>query len=159
MTSLLLIISFLLHVIMLIAIFQLYRQIEQLKQEKNESIETTMQQFINEIKVENHQLQQQLSQTSRPSSSFSPVEQGETTTHSDNKELNEKHPKNDQTTNDELIDITDMKQEKMELSLEGKILQLHEAGYNVEQIAEQLTCGKTEVELILNLQQQLRQKT
>src|SRR5690625_5194763 len=156
MTSLLLIISFLLHVIMLIAIFQLYRQIEQLKQEKNESIETTMQQFINEIKAENHQLQQQLSQTSRPSSSFSPVELGETTTHSDNKELNEKHPKNDQTINDEL---TDMKQEKMELSLEGKILQLHETGYNVEQIAEQLTCGKTEVELILNLQQQLRQKT
>lgn len=51
MTSLLLIISFLIHVVVLIALFQLYQQNQRIMQERDDTLNTKMQQFINEIKT------------------------------------------------------------------------------------------------------------
>lgn len=164
MTSLLLIFSFLLHVIMFIAIFQLYQQVQQMKQTDDPKVEKMMQQFIAEIKEENNDLRQIIAQQQTPTS-FDEHD------HTPNTMENKYKPKGEQENNFVLPQVkehklyhastklTEDKHEEIELSLEGKILQLHQAGYDVGQIAEKLTCGKTEVELIIHLQQQLKQNT
>src|SRR5690625_5092517 len=58
MVSLLLIISFLLHIVLLIAIYFLYQQLEIVKRNKNDKLEATLQSFLDEIKDENVRLQQ-----------------------------------------------------------------------------------------------------
>lgn len=157
MTSLLLIISFLLHTIILIGLFQLLKQIQSLKHSKDKETETMMLAFIDEIKTENQRLQQQLNQH-QGKTSDDPLlyEQKEATSerpdlHDESKVLDER--------NSQLTDRLQDQQEEMKLSLEGRVLQLNQKGYSIEEIAEILTCGKTEVELILNLQQQLKQNT
>lgn len=164
MTSLLLIISFLIHVVVLIALFQLYQQNQRIMQERDDTLNTKMQQFINEIKQENNNLQEQLIQMKTPpvASNFQEnVQQREshvkpTMTYNTSKQYSAEESK---SKDHSISALTEERKEEMELSLEGKILQLHEAGFNAAEIAEKLTCGKTEVELILNLQQQLKRNS
>lgn len=158
MTSLLLIISFLIHIIILIAIFQLVKQIQQVKQFKDKETETMMLQFLNEIKAENKQLQEQLTreqnQTGNDQLHHEQIKTSATPQTKSDDEISEIVG-----TDMQMTDLVENKQEQMELSMEGKVLQLNEEGYSTEAIAEKLTCGKTEVELILNLQQKLKLNT
>lgn len=156
MTSLLLIISFLLHTIILISLFQLLKQIQSLKHSKDKETETMMAAFIDEIKTENQRLQQQLNKQQRKTTDDPLLnKQKEATSErldvsDDSKGLDERS---------QLPDRPQDQQEEMKLSLEGRVLQLNQKGHSIDEIAEILTCGKTEVELILNLQQQLKQNT
>lgn len=164
MTSLLLIISFLLHVIMLIAIFQLYQQLQKIKQTNDHALETTMQRFISEIKAENNYLRQNMAQKNPPTPTNAPQAVASKQGTDDGLEK-EQHPNqaneevHHQDTYNKAAELVEDKQEQIELSLEGKILQLYQAGYPVDQIARQLTCGKTEVALILELQQRIKRNT
>src|SRR5699024_10431109 len=63
MTSFLLIISFLLHIIILTAVFQLNQQLHKSKKQTNDEIEEVLSSFLEEIKVENEQLKEMLSQS------------------------------------------------------------------------------------------------
>ena len=164
MTSLLLIISFLIHIVVLIALFQLYQQNQRIMQERDDTLNTKMQQFINEIKQENNNLQQQLIQMKTPpvvSNLQENVHEREsnmkpTVTQNTSKQYVVEENK---STGQTITDLTEERKEEIELSLEGKILQLYKAGFDAAEIAEKLTCGKTEVELILNLQQQLKRNS
>jgi|SRR5690625_526624 len=141
MTSLLLIISFLLHTIILIGLFQLLKQIQSLKHSKDKETETMMLAFIDEIKTENQRLQQQLNKHQRKTSDDPLLyEQKEATSerpdlHDESKVLDER--------NSQLTDRLQDQQEEMKLSLEGRVLQLNQKGYSIEEIAEILTCSKT----------------
>lgn len=164
MTSLLLIISFLIHVVVLIVLFQLYQQNQRIMQERDDTLNSKMQQFINEIKKENNNLQEQLIQMKTPPVAFNFKEDVQeqdshmkpTMTPNTSKQKTDEEK---QSAGHSIADLTEDRKEEMELSLEGKILQLHEAGFNAAEIAEKLTCGKTEVELILNLQHQLKRNS
>lgn len=65
MISILLIISFLLHLIFLVIIYQLYQQIGDLRSERSRDTEVLLSRFLDEIKQENRQLQQQLQQSNK----------------------------------------------------------------------------------------------
>lgn len=162
MTALLLIISFLLHVILFMAIYQLYKQIQQLKKSKNSELHTVAEQFIAEIKEENKRLQERLSQHTHSTTS---KETNNTVEPSQNSYEPISHTPSQPTKaspnskTHHISDLAETRHEEMELSLESKILQLYQKGLNIDQIAKQLKCGRTEVELIVHLQQQLKHNT
>lgn len=162
MTSLLLIISFLLHVILLISIYQLYKQIQELKQTKNSELHTVAEQFISEIKQENKLLQERLTHHANLATSndldqtMNPRQASNESLFQSTLQSNKKNPSIEGLN---IEDLTEKKHEEMELSFESKILQLHQQGLNVDQIAERLKCGRTEVDLIVHLQQQLKHNT
>src|SRR5690625_4446007 len=155
MVSLLLIISFLLHIILLIAIYFLYQQIEQLKRDKNSQLETTLSNFLNEIKAENERLQLQIKNENntvenkvnhnRPNVHFEQEMQKNMIKKDVKREYNYKPPQ-------PLLQV-EKKLDKLETSLEAQVFQLAEEGMSVEDIAKKLNRGKIEIELMLKLNQ------
>src|SRR5690625_5765568 len=61
MTSLLLIISFLLHIVLMMAVFNLFQQLQTLKQNHQRELDSLLTNFLDEIRHENDMLQKQLS--------------------------------------------------------------------------------------------------
>lgn len=136
-TSLLLIISFLLHIVTLTAIFQLVRRLKNNNERYDTSeINALFTDYINEIKQENLHLQQQLAQGKK----YSQEEKGEV-------------DKQEHISPSEIESIHNEKkpQDEMTTSLQGKILQLYSKGFTPSEIAQQLNCGKTEAELTVKL--------
>jgi DNA polymerase I-like protein with 3'-5' exonuclease and polymerase domains len=147
MVSLLLIISFLLHLLSLYAIYQLFQYIK--KQERGaDEITDLFESYLQEFRQENAILKEQvqnsnkegqrvsLYETVRPDEEESPKE--EAVEEKRNDDAAPKFPE---------IDV----QDQVEASLESRVLQLESQGVPPDNIAKQLNCGKTEVELILNL--------
>jgi len=155
MTSLLLIVSFLLHAVLLITIYQLYQQLQQVKQTKENESYQIVQQFIAEIKEENKQLQARLA-TQTASYNVHAHHQVEDESHRTSSSKTERtiSSNNEKTMNnvDSITALTDKKREQMEVSFEAMVLQMHNQGFDVDQIAKQLNSGKTEVDLIIKLQ-------
>lgn len=155
MTSLLLIISFLFHLIAFAAIFQLLKKVQRLENRANpEAFQAIMEHALEEIKEENDRLQRMIpvykgnevkieqtkdSQTTanqatdEPQTPISPIQTNK-----------DEHP---QTGIERLLN--DEQEDKVEASLESRVLQLHSQGVPVEDIAKTLDCGKTEAELII----------
>src|SRR5699024_10089507 len=139
MTSLLLIVSFLLHAVLLIAIYQLYQQLQQMKQTKENESQQIVQQFIAEIKEENKHLQAQITaQYASPDVN-------------ENKQLKDKSNMTYQSTTNSTIPT---QQQKKKVYFEGNVHQLYQQGFDVDQITKQLNSGRTEVDLIIKLQSQ-----
>ncbi|SDQ60036.1 DUF6115 domain-containing protein [Virgibacillus salinus] len=136
MTSMLLIISFLLHLVALVAIFQLFKQLQLLKKDSSQDIMELLETYLEEIKEENRFLEEEIgktnSETVAPSSIEFEAEQKE-----------EKVP--------EYIPESAKVVDDSETSMQAKILQLYDQGLKVEDIARRLNCGKTEAELIIKL--------
>ncbi|HLR73381.1 MAG TPA: hypothetical protein VK073_04115 [Pseudogracilibacillus sp.] len=157
MTSLLLIVSFLLHAVLLITIYQLYQQLQQMKQTKENESQQIVQQFITEIKEENKHLQAQITaQYASPDvhENQQLKDESNMTSHSTTSRTIPTEQEKSMKHIDSIIELTDNKHEQTEVSFEGKVLQLYQQGFDVDQIAKQLNSGRTEVDLIIKLQSQ-----
>lgn len=141
MTALLLMISFVLHLITLFTIYQLFKQIQTFKQEKSTAgdIVDLFETYLEEIKAENIRLQRELTRNRSTISDevASLPETGENEQSSIDLEYEEIPD----------IDVND----SFEMSLQAKVLQLDGQGFPVEEIAKKLNCGKTEVGLMIKL--------
>nr|WP_077704043.1 hypothetical protein [Virgibacillus dokdonensis] len=133
-TSILILVSFLLHMVAFTVIFQLYKRMNTNQQLDTSEIDALLAAYIDEIKQENIRLQQQLITLNKR-------ENVET----DQIQLVKKEEKD--------VPYNNEQQDEMTTSLQAKILQLHSQGHTASEIAQQLNCGKTEVALTIKFQQ------
>ncbi|MEF2292971.1 hypothetical protein V2W34_13300 [Virgibacillus dokdonensis] len=133
-TSILILVSFLLHMVAFTVIFQLYKRMNTNQQLETSEIDALLAAYIDEIKQENIRLQQQLITLNKR-------ENVET----DQIQLVKKEEKD--------VPYNNEQQDEMTTSLQAKILQLHSQGHTASEIAQQLNCGKTEVALTIKFQQ------
>lgn len=154
MTSLMLTISFILHVIVLIAIYYLFNQVIENKENHSQEINKLFEKHINEIKEENVRLEAILRENKEAKSR-----------HMNHDKKTDDHVRKNEETQENLqgysLNYPDIeaesKDDTIETSLQAKILQLHNQGLSVDYIAKKLNCGKTEAELIINLYDQKKQ--
>jgi len=142
MVSLLLIISFLLHLISIYAIYQLFQQKQALNRNDADELAELFESYLQEIKVENEQLQKNLERNNSAESAVQP-------------EQPKKPGPNHVSLNNQLSDEFQLpefdSQDHVEASMESKVLQLYSKGLSTSDIAQKLNCGNTEVELIIKL--------
>ncbi|MGG1245815.1 DUF6115 domain-containing protein [Bacillus spizizenii] len=154
MSTLLWLLSFTLHGVLLYAVIILYTRLaavkETEKQQKKilEETENTLAAFLLELKEENEKL---IENTGSPSS--------HTEEETENSDL--RHPKKDseQDASQEeenplkgLITEVERQEESVNSiaqSFEDRVIELYEQGYSASQIAQKLKSGKTEIELFL----------
>lgn len=145
MTSLLLIFSFLIHIILLLGMYSLYKEVQSLKKLNSNAneIADVFESYLKEIKIENERLlRENITRSS-----------GDTRTrkHGDTKVKpitgNVYEPSIEGPTLLNKIKHED----KLNTTLESQVLQLTSHGYSSQEIAEKLNCGKTEAELIIKL--------
>lgn len=150
MLSFVLIISFLLHIILLVAVYYLFQQIQLLKQDKTKELTDLFETYLKEIRSENRRLESEID--------ISTI----------SKERNEKLTNDMDITEKDITnfgenDKADLKidaiHDQFETSIDAKILQLHHQGMEVTEIAQTLNCGKTEAALIINLDHKKNQKS
>lgn len=154
MTTILLIISFILHLILLAAVYYLHQRLQELNAHRSQETELLLSRFLDEIRQENRQLQDQLKQsktthpeessTDAPSDYSSPVPQGPTNT----------IPYSNTTIKkaDFPAPTPIAKDDKVETSLESHVFQLYKEGLSPEEIAKRMNRGKTEIELLIKMQ-------
>ena len=145
MVSLLLIISFLIHIILLLAVYYLYTQLQLIKNNKDENLQELLTNFIHEIRAENEQLKLQLDETKRNEKKH--INAPPLPKHL--KPLLEKQEEEENRKKSK--SSLSIKKDRLETSLEVQIAQLSKQGLSIEEIAKKLNKGKTEVELILKL--------
>ncbi|WP_087972883.1 DUF6115 domain-containing protein [Oceanobacillus rekensis] len=146
MVTFLLIISFLLQLAALGAIYKLFQQIQTIKSQDLQEIEGLFEVYLQEIKTENSRLQAHL-QTEKKSKHE---------TISSNKPTTDKKTQRTEWMEEELEQgmeqhISTSYEDTLEASLESKVLQMHGKGMAIGDIARKLECGKTEIEIILKL--------
>lgn len=142
MISFMLSISFVLHIILITIVFLLYKQIQVLKSKDANDIMEILEVYLEEIKIENQRLEQDLSsrETHNKVASLQKVSEPRT--------INQDRQDKEEDLADLEIDHVD---DTFEPSLEVKVLQLHNKGFTEDDIAKQLNCGKTEAALIIKL--------
>ncbi|MDL9995897.1 Swarming motility protein SwrB [Bacillus stercoris] len=157
MSTLLWLLSFTLHGVLLYAVIILYTRLaavkETEKQQKQilEETENTLAAFLLELKEEN----EKLIENAAPSSSQSDAESQKT-----DLQHFEKHPEQDAVQEIEnlpehiegLITEVDRREEIVNSdvpSFEDQVIELYEQGYSASQIAQKLKSGKTEIALFL----------
>lgn len=143
MIEFLLLVSFLLHIIALIAIFHLLKKIKQSEKESSRDLIDLFDSYLEEIREENKQLEDKLKAIERPKQTKNGIPNEANALQAPEKnvaagESGQIFPDN------EAVDT-------VETSLTAKILQLHDQGLSHELIAKQLNCGKTEAQLIIQL--------
>jgi hypothetical protein len=143
MTSFLFIVSFLLHIVSIIAIYALTKQLSMNKSNDSSEIVGLMENYLEEIKLENNRLQQEVSKTKRVTRDAPSVDKEWTTP-----TIKENLPKSPQTLYQD-----DHIQDDIEVSLQSRILKLYEEGLDAEEIARMLGCGRTEVDLLLKFRE------
>lgn len=146
MVPFLLIISFLLHIITLFAIFQLAKQ--QQTNQKDSSSQDVMEVFevyLEEIREENNRLEKLLEKQNSPSTNTKAF------TNEGTELKKEMDPVPDDENEEFDILLKHSPQDEVNASLESRVLQLHTQGKGIEEIAKTLNCGKTEAELIIKL--------
>lgn len=148
----LLMISFILHLITLAAIFQLLKKVQQMENMSNsDELTAALERSLEEIKAENDRLQTLM--TNQKVYSREQVKQDDQDNTID-EPADEKVPTNEtQPVEKEDVDylIGDAPGYKVEASLESRVMQLYAKGLTIEEIAKTLDCGKTEAELITRL--------
>lgn len=136
MTSLLLIISFLLHIIALTAIFQLFKQVQSYKKIHSQDVPELLDAYLEEIKEENRLL----------------VEKIDKQNHQPAVPPEKDHSKQDIAGEHEYTPPQAPEEaDEFEASIQAQILHLHDEGLTVDDIAKKLNCGKTEAELIIKM--------
>ncbi|GLO66022.1 DUF6115 domain-containing protein [Oceanobacillus kimchii] len=145
MSSLLWIISFLLHMIALLAIYKLLQQIQVLKQRpaSESNIDSKLKHYIEEIRQENQNLQALIQKGATPDQkqqSNGVLEEFNLQEEPFSEQIKENFSSEDA-------------EDTVEASLEAKVLQLYNQGKTIDEIASELECGKTEAEIIIKLHQ------
>lgn len=149
MVSLLLIISFLIHTLTIIVLFNVMKQLSQLKNNHTSEIDQLLSTYLKEIKSENDRLQKELLQNN-VSGQIVP------------KMTNVKHEENSVKQQNRVINFTDQlpieeieqhneDSDMLETSIEAQALQLYNQGHSVTEIAQKLNRGKTEISLIIDI--------
>ncbi|GAA0435127.1 MAG: DUF6115 domain-containing protein [Bacillota bacterium] len=144
MTSFLLIISFLLHIIAFAAIYQLLKQVRQPNQPNqisSEEINSLLDNYLEELKEENDRLINQLT-THRDRKSKEVSEASATQDSKRAGEIQQAHSEYEPEVHED---------DQVEASLQARILHLYSKGLSITEIARQLNCGKTEAELIIKM--------
>lgn len=140
MTTFLLLVSFILHMITITVLYQLIKQIKAIKQNNNPDTAALMETYLQEIKEENRMLEANLDDTKPKNASEQKW-----------------NARKDVEQKDEPIPVpyaTDSEIERediFETSHQARILQLHDEGISNEEIASQLHCGRREVGLVIKL--------
>ncbi|WP_010093391.1 DUF6115 domain-containing protein [Ornithinibacillus scapharcae] len=152
MTSFLFIISFLLHIVSIVAIYSLHKQ--RLQTHSTDTTKTSdiielMDSYLEEIKQENRLLQEELSKNNNDSTNKENV-----TSKKNLDSVTRIEPTLDSKIDEEPLETIDINlnsdvQDEIEVSLQSRILKLYQEGRSIEDIARSLGCGKTEVELIV----------
>lgn len=145
MTSFLFIVSFLLHIISIAAIFALSKQLSMNKSNDSSEFVSLMEEYLEEIKEENRLLQKELANINPTANQVDAPSNGEGETPSSKVEENEETPTS--------LPGSDTVKDEVEVSQHSRILQLYKEGLGSEEIARKLGCGKTEVELIIKFQE------
>ncbi|MFS0751819.1 DUF6115 domain-containing protein [Oceanobacillus sp. 1P07AA] len=151
MSSLLWIISFLLHMIALLAIYKLLQQVQIIKQQttSESNMESRLKQYIEEIKQENQNLQALLQSEATLNQNNQKQQSAYVADERKTVDIQEE-PSNEQLKgNTSSVDDEDT----VEASLEARVLQLYNNGKTIDEIASELECGKTEAEIIIKLHQ------
>jgi|SRR5699024_4977775 len=171
MTSFLLLLSFLIHLLVLIMIYHLYEKSKRNKDEQAEQLQKMLTDFMHDIRVENNKLEQkiyenelrqQISYDHNPSSQstisktldqsnayLSKYDDGEV----ESLEINDTKPINKFASHLAKASQIHEKEDSIETSIESQIMRLAQEGKSIDEIAKQLNRGKTEVELMLKLNQ------
>ncbi|WP_373896035.1 DUF6115 domain-containing protein [Virgibacillus sp. CBA3643] len=134
MVSFVLIISFILHIVALLTIYQLFRQVQKLKQANSSELMELFEIYLQEIRDENSRLQQGL--TPEANEELTVTQTARKMEH----ELPEEYHPPEVWADD-----------RVETSLPARILKFHKEGFSETEIARKLNCGKTEVRLIIKL--------
>lgn len=149
MTSFLLLLSFLIHLILFISLYHLYERIKRDKDEQAEQIKEMLANFMNDIRHENNKLEQKIHESKLKqhiNNEYTPP--------------TPKDLKDEQQSKGEIESTTPYAKPKrqqkqvedvIETTLEGQVLQLAHEGKSIDEIAKQLNRGKTEVELLIKL--------
>lgn len=149
MLSFLVTVSFLLHVIFFIIIYYLFQQIQSLKQVKTKEVTDLFEHYLQEIKQENRRLETKVTSNHSYDLHKDMVQPAPNTI---------PHERNSAIINEEKhILPTEAINDHYEASLEAQILQLHDQGNPIEEIAKKLDCGKTEAALVIKFSE--RKKT
>lgn len=156
MVSFLLIISFLLHLITLTAIFQLLKKIQKLEDNTNSiDVVVAMEQTLEEIKEENNRFERLLKERAKkPQVTTRETENKHAANRQDTPSERELkiNPEKEQNGDEDIAHlIGENLGYEVEASLESRVLQLYEEGRTIETIAKTLDCGKTEAELIIKM--------
>ncbi len=181
MITFLLVISFLLHFITLIAVVILSIRVSktkelELKQEKvARQVEETFTAYLLEIKEENERLMNILEQNGQTdvaekNRSGSDITHPKSQVKSQEQESpgpivkkeafeapNTASYQNEESQSSYDIPTEYNKEESYQPSVQSSVFQLYDQGYNTEQIAKRLDCGKTEVELMLKIHPKMKQ--
>lgn len=122
------------HIVLITAVFLLYQQLQSLKSEQEHELKKVIDYVVEEIRAENERLRIELKER---------------------KKLNERieHPTKIDSYRSNEVQVTPPTpiKDRVETSPEATILQLHEQGLSIAEIAQKLNRGKTEVELIVKL--------
>jgi|SRR5699024_6062427 len=146
MVIFLIVISFIIHLIVILTGFIMYSNIQK-KQSNAEEVALLLEEYLKEIKHENSRLLQQVEseQNKRMTNHTSLMKDKEAIENIDEKS-DETSP-----TYTEFVETKVKKDDTYDLSLQAQVLQLHSDGQSIEQIARTLNCGKTEVELYIQM--------
>lgn len=147
MTSLLLTLSFLIHIILLLAMYSLYKELQVLKTENTNAneIAEVFESYLKEIKVENERLEKETLMPSKKLDELKVHTEKEKEFKPYNKSAFEDETKKDYKPLEPYI------KDDVDTTLESQVLQLASQGYLSNEIAGKLNCGKTEAELIIKL--------
>ncbi|MFZ3576633.1 DUF6115 domain-containing protein [Virgibacillus sp. DJP39] len=141
MVSFLLIISFLLHIVTFLALYQLYKQVQLPKQEiPSKDMMDLFETYLEDIKLENRRLEETLTDKPQEKQNVETDKDLETTKRVV-KNADEKVYSTPEVGDDVLY----------ETSTHAKVLQMHDQGMSIEEIARKTNSGKTEVDLIVKL--------
>lgn len=150
MSSLMLIISFLLHIITLTAVYQLLQKVRSFpKQDDSDHVLQVMEVYLEEIRMENRRLEKLMMQEQNKTITNNHIEQKNV--QNQKSVLSENNPKDETPELDKILN--ESPGYDIATSLESKILQLYNSGMSIDDIAKKLDCGKTEAELIVKLYQ------
>ncbi|GEN86475.1 hypothetical protein MKY30_20940 [Oceanobacillus sp. FSL W8-0428] len=151
MSTLLWMISFLLHGISILAIYLLLK--DRQNAGGNKQTEKILKETLEEIQRENRTLQNLLVEEKQPDKK--PFNNEKVKPESLKPQIENKE--NDAQSEMEWPDIeipqSAAYQDEVETSLEAKVLQLHTNGETIDDIAKKLNCGKTEAEIIIKMYQ------
>lgn len=148
MSSLLLIISLLLHFVAFYIIYSMFQQIQQLKNNQTTELTDVLESYLQDIKSENDRLQKEINARKNKTGKKSLLpKQNER-----NKKVESNYSNLDPT------DLVDTINDSVETSLEARVIQLHNKGLSNTDIAKQLDCGKTEAELIIQFYREKNKK-
>lgn len=136
-------ISFILHIITMMIIYHLVKQLRGLKGTSTKEIQAVFDVYLQEIKEENNRLQQEINKNTLKATKQNQYQHPNTNVSRQDIPVTKatyRPPQQLETANDLL-----------ETSLQSQMLQLYDNGLSTEDIAKKLNCGKTEVELSIKM--------